>query len=221
MSVEPKRRCGFRKIGGLYLVSDRGALPCDRLPIALERCPTCGHGIKQTRGWTWIDVAALVEGVHPACVDDFPCPLCLAPPDRAGLLWIGEQFYKTPFQFQTEADRLGVCRRITAIPRGFKIGETWICLAHPKAIEIPLRIEMLPANRIWDESIPPRWKAGIFKVWRPQRIEKILPESVRGSVEASELEQQGIVPVFVPDHDPDHRGTVYEDERAANVEPIC
>ena len=57
----------------------------------------------------------------------------------------------------------------------------------------------------------------------PGFLEVVLtgPDVVDIRSEASELEQQGIVPVFVPDHDPDHRGTVYEDERAANVEPIC
>lgn len=51
---------------------------------------------------------------------------------------------------------------------------------------------------------------GIFKVWRPSRIEKILPESQRNSPEIAELEEKGITPVFVPDDDPDHQGTVYD-----------
>jgi hypothetical protein len=200
VSVEPRRGCGFRKIGGLYLVSDGRGVVCDRLPIVLGICPTCGHGVKQTRGFTWVDAAALA-GVHPNCKDDFACPLCMAPHElgRCGLLWIGEKFYKTPDDFDREAASLGVSRRITAIPRGFKVGETWILFAHPKAVQVVGVMEI-------------DYKPGIFKVWRPQRIEKILPESKRGSEEAAALSEKGITAVFVPDNDPDHRGTVYDDE---------
>lgn len=221
MAIEPRRGCGYRKIGGLYLVSGGRGVVCDRLPIPLEVCPTCGHGIKQTRGWTWIDVPALVGGVHPACADDFACPLCMAPHElgRCGLLWIGERFYKTPRDFDREAAALGVSRRISAIPRGFKVGETWILFAHPKAVNRwePLseadRAAAIAQNLMLpDDQTKLCYDPGIFKVWRPERIEKILPESARGSAEAAELVDKGIVPVFVPDDDPDHRGTVYEDE---------
>lgn len=225
MAVEPRRGCGYRKIGGLYLVSGGHGVFCDRLPIPLEICPTCGHGVKQTRGFTWVDAAALVGGVHPACADDFPCPLCMAPRElgRCGLLWIGETFYKTPLDFDREAAALGVSRRISAIPRGFQVGETWIMFAHPKAILPPFSCERCdsPVHRSGKDGqtiecdrvcgwTAPLFRPGIFKVWRPERIEKILPESKRGSEEAAELLEKGIVPVFVPDDDPDHRGTVYE-----------
>jgi len=80
MAVEAKRGCRFRKIGGTYLVSDRGGVICDRLPIPLDICPTCGHGIHASRGWTWVDVAALVgseasadlirRGITPVFVPD-------------------------------------------------------------------------------------------------------------------------------------------------------
>ncbi len=81
MAVERRRGCGYRKVGGLYMVSGGPGRPCDRLPIALTVCPVCSHGWKQTRSWTWVDVAGLVGGVHPACQDDFPCPLCMATGD--------------------------------------------------------------------------------------------------------------------------------------------
>ena len=64
MAVEAKRGCGYRKVGGLYLVSDGLGIPCDRLPITLEVCPCCGAGIKPARGWTWVDVPTLVKGNH-------------------------------------------------------------------------------------------------------------------------------------------------------------
>lgn len=224
MSVEKRRGCGFRKIGGLYLVSDGAGVGCDRLPIALDVCPVCSHGFKQTRGWTWVDVNGLVGGVHRDCQDKFPCPLCMATSEmgKAGLIWIGERFYKTPADFDKESQELGVSRRIKAIPRGFKLGESWVLLAHPKTIRMACSAcmakgfteDMFSAAELCEacEGKGHKWIAGIFKVWCPQRIEKILPESARNSDEVAELQEQGITPVFVPDNDPDHQGTVYDDE---------
>jgi len=236
VAVEAKRGCGYRKIGGLYFVGGGRGVACDRLPIPLDICPTCGHGIKQTRGFTWVDVPKLVGGVHLQCTDDFPCPLCMQPDalGLCGLLWIGERFYKTTYDFDREAAALGVSRRITAIPRGFQVGKTWILFAHPKALPCPFRCERCGGNVLVDKKTErvecarrvvgdreycgwtaPLFRAGIFKVWRPERIEKILPESLIGSAEAHELVERGITPVFVPDDDPDHRGTVYDDEGTA------
>lgn len=238
MAVEAKRGCGYRKIGGLYLVSGPGGMPCDRLPISLDVCPVCSHGFKQARGFTWTDVAGLVGGIHPNCQDEFPCPLCMATGDmgKAGLLWIGEKFYKTPEDFDRESAHLGVSRRIHALPRGFKVGETWILLAHPKTVPMVCTVcggagyaDGVERGFILagEESKTPssakeqckdcngtgRLKApGIFKVWRPSRIEKIVAESSRGSAEVQELLDKGITPVFVPDNDPDHKGTVYDKE---------
>jgi hypothetical protein len=231
MAIEARRGCGYRKVGGLYLVSDGRGVVCDRLPILLEVCPTCGHGIKQALGWTWVDPAAIVGGVHANCADEFACPLCMAPHelgDRAGLLWIGAKFYKYAEAFDREAAELGVSRRISAIPRGFKMGETWILFAHPRAITTPLNcgkcnaltsVHLIKGGLGAVELICPRcgqkepaYRPGIFKVWRPQRIEVILVDSQRGSDLAKEYEAKGITPVFVPDDDPDHRGTVYDDD---------
>ena len=40
---EQRRGCGFRRIGGLYLVCDPGfTLDCDGLPLPLEPCGCCG-----------------------------------------------------------------------------------------------------------------------------------------------------------------------------------
>jgi hypothetical protein len=223
MAVEAKRGCGYRKLGGLYLVSGSGGMPCDRLPISLTVCPVCSHGFKQTRGFTWVDVAGLVGGVHRGCLDQFPCPLCMATSEmgKAGMLWIGEKFYPTPEDFNREGNGLGYSRRIHAIPRNFKLGETWILLAHPIGMTIPCATcehtgivsekdvpSLCPDCRGARNVIIP----AIFKVWKPERIEKILPESMRDSDEHMELEEKGITAVFVPDSDPDHKGSVYDEE---------
>lgn len=195
MSMEPRRLCGFRKVGGTYLMSTDVAQPCDRLPFPLNLCPTCGQGIKMTRAYTWIDVPKLFGGVHDPCVEH--CMFC-AWPERispAGLLWIGEKFYHSIAAFNNEALQLGICRRIKAVPRKFHLGRTWILLAHAKACK--------------DEEGE---KAGIFRTWLPARIEKLFWESDRYSNEVQLTIAQGIIPIFVRDGDRDHEGTVYDEQ---------
>lgn len=224
MAVEAKRGCGYRKIGGLYMVGGGIGVPCDRLPFELTVCSCCGQGIKQARGWTWVDVAKFFNGPHLLPVgigsvappeklwncycNGSKCPLCFHPETlgKAGLLWIGEKFYKTPNQFVKEGVELGFSRRISAVPQRFKIGETWVLLAHGKAVSKAVETHDADGAHFKMELVP-----GIFYVWLPQRIEKILPESLRVTIEHGKLEKRGITAVFVPDDDPDHRGNVHDD----------
>jgi hypothetical protein len=220
MACEAKRGCGYRKVNGIYLVGGGIGVPCDRLPFHLDVCRTCGQGIKQSRGFTWVNVEHLFGGPHYVGTLPFPmklepcdeaktCPLCGRPQEmgRAGLLWIGEQFYKTPQDFIREGIELGFSRRIRTVPRGFQPGETYVLLAHPKACTVEE-----PLSELFPNETVTRQKPGIFYVWLPQRIEKILLESQRDSEEIEDLRKRGITPVFVPDEDLDHQGSVYDKE---------
>jgi hypothetical protein len=146
---------------------------------------------------------------------------------KAGLLWIGEKFYPTPQDFDREGAALGLSRRIAAIPRGFKIGETWILLAHPKTVRKLVTPDEVPTDRTTTEGtlletgVEVAYTPGIFKVWRPSRIEKLFRESDRDSQDVKDATERGITPVFVPDNDKDHQGTVYdkdEEEEATLAE---
>jgi hypothetical protein len=70
MAVESKRGCGYRKVGGLYIVTKPGILTlCDRMPIKLEACKHCEEmgfncGFKPARGWTWVVPEKLLKGDH-------------------------------------------------------------------------------------------------------------------------------------------------------------
>jgi hypothetical protein len=231
MAVEAKRGCGFRKVGGLYLVGSSSGIRCDRLPIALEICRCCGQGIKQTRGFTWVDIAGLVGGDHmvnmtPEELGPVPesgykatarhchchefCPLChnVASMGRGGLLWIGTQFYPTIEAFEAEAGLLGISRRITTVPRGFEIGKTWLLLAHSRGI-------IKPSGDLTAKYVP-----AIFRVWKPERLERIYTESQRGSEAVQADEKRGITPVFFPDNDRDHQGSVYDKEEELPGKPL-
>lgn len=231
MAVEARRGCGYRKVGGTYLVGAGAGVPCDRLPIPLTVCPTCSHGFKQARGWTWIDVNALVDGVHRNCADSFPCPLCMATSEmgRAGLLWIGERFYKTPADFIHEALTLGISRRIAAVPRDFKVGVTWVLLAHPKAVTCSQCAGAgLDPAAAWDsrhrsgsygspaacEKCNGAGKTpGIFRVFRPHAVEYIITQTQsKDPAFMADLQRKGLTPVTVPDNDRDHQGNVYDDD---------
>lgn len=203
MAVEPRRGCGYRKVGGLYLVGGGAGAPCCKLPILLDVCPCCGGGIKQSRGWTWIDPRPFLK---KACEWTGICPA--ADPaklgEKVGLIWIGEGFYPTADSFIEEANKLGISRRIKAVPRGFKLGEHWVFLAHPKIGELPSGT---------DE--PPLPVGGIFRIFKPTRIEKIVTESQAADAdEMAKLEKAGITPFVVPDNDKDHQGSVYDREPA-------
>ena len=51
MAVEAKRGCGFRKVGGLYLVGGGFGIPCDRLPIRAGYLPLLRRG---NQAVTWV-----------------------------------------------------------------------------------------------------------------------------------------------------------------------
>jgi hypothetical protein len=226
MAVEAKRGCGYRKVGGLYLVGGTDGIACDRLPIAIEICRCCGQGIKQSRGWSWIDIAGLVGGDHKNLVQsnseltgpittEFPCrcgggvcPLChnVAAMGRGGLIWVGTQFYPTIEAFEAEARAQGISRRIAAIPRGFKLGDV-VLFAHPRGV-------LQSTGELTGKYVP-----AIFRVWRPTRLERIFDESKRGSDEVAASEKRGETPVFVPDNDADHHGSVYSKPEPKATEP--
>lgn len=221
MSVEPRRGCGFRKVGGLYLVGPKLERGCGKLPLELHVCPTCHGGIKQTRGWTWIDPAPILNAAQCAipgsCADCVLAhPWALGP--KAGLLWVGEKFYPEPHDFLAEAGAMGISRRIPKLPRGFELGQHYVLIAHPKAIVRAPRTAEEEAEAaenaahpgasidLRPESYGPRViRKGIISVFKPTAIEKIVTESQSRDAEAmAELADKGISPVVVPDDDTDH-----------------
>jgi len=108
---------------------------------------------------------------------------------KAGLIWIGEQFYKTPQDFLQEAREQGISRRISTVPKGFEPGKTWVLLAHRKGIA--------PADT---PDAPGDYSRGhipaIFAMFKPQAIEYV----VKGDETQEELERiikRGLTPVRV------------------------
>lgn len=201
MSVERERGCGFRKLHGLYLVGGKGlGMECKQLPQNLKACPVCGEGIHQSRGFTWV----IPKLLFPSAQECY-CPLTLAGKCpfqfdiKQGLLWTGERFY-TPESFVKEALEMGISKRISTVPKGFKVGEDWVFLAHPKAgrekQEGTDNIKQVPA---------------VFYAFKPERIEKMVSEEeFKNEEEMKKLRERGITPVPLPASDADHQGSVYD-----------
>lgn len=225
MAVEKRRGCGYRKVGGLYLVCDGLSAPCDRLPFPLHVCPTCGNGYKQHLGWQWVNGFNIFGGPHKyvECIDrKLLCVICMETEKLkyAGMLWCGGRFYKHPEDFTREAKEMGVSRRIGAIPHGFKLGETWVLMAHPKAIYQPETISV--DEFIETEGAAPiktGYTPGIFTAFKPTAVEKIITdedaedsEFMKDFTAYSKKVGVPIKPVIVPHNDQDHQGKVYDDE---------
>jgi len=180
VSHEAARGCGFRKPGGLYLVARGPGRPCGKLPLPLEICPTCGAGIKPTRGWTWVNSTALAATVAcrlPEC--DGLCPMARGV-GRAGLLWIGEKFYPRPADWLDEAQRMGVSRRIATVPRDFELGKTWVLAAHRKGLRCP------------DGSFTP----AVFRVFQPTAVQVVV-SGEESDEQIERLLERGLQPVKV------------------------
>jgi hypothetical protein len=179
----------------MYLVCDGEGRACGRFPLALAVCPVCSGGIKQSRGWTWIEPAELFAG-QPCVAEPHICGFCpLLDLDlgRSGLLWVGAMHYKTPAHFDLESAALGVSRRISAIPKDFVLGETWVFLAHPNVI---------PGQNDEGEQV---LLPGAFKLFKPSAIEQIVTETQADDKdEMAKLTERGITAVVVPDDDKDH-----------------
>jgi len=172
--VEAIRGCGYRKPGGMYLVSGGLSARCARLPIKLTICPCCGAGIKFSRGFTWIGKELILE--HQ-CEGRTACKYSMCSlnekriPDKVGLMWIGEKYY-TPSSFRKEALRLGVSKRIGGIPKDLVVGETVILLAHRKG-----HVKYVDGE--------PEFTPAIIMAFTPTAIEYV----VKGDETAEELDR--------------------------------
>ena len=198
MAVEARRGCGYRKVGGLYLVGQGLTVPCDRLPLPIEPCPVCGEQPRFSRGIARIDPLKL-WGEHQNCTDPTVCPVC-HPAHKAWLMWVGKEY--TPESFIAEARAMGVSKRVHQVPKDLVIGEDWVWLAYLHLIPGKGQFRLLGGQ---DGKRPRDMGPGIFYVFKPTHLEKIVTESQAQDQEAMDkLKEQGITPVVVPDDDPDH-----------------
>lgn len=245
MAVEAARGCGFRKAGGLYLVTGGLGEPCERLPLPLDRCPTCGMGVEQTRSFQWIRPGIVFENpkIKPcASSSDEPsrgtsyfhghCPRCaictpalleahFEPSDELGLTWVGQKFYGSPDEWTKEAVRMGVSKRIASIPKGLVVGKTLVMVAHPCAIATKKEVPAAEGELLGKEEVT--YSPGIFHAFVPKRVELVVTPSMEAEDWVKELvEKQGVTLVRVPEDDPDHAPKMpKKSARRASIERLA
>lgn len=182
--VPGERRCGPRVPGGLYLVSLYLSEPCPILPYPVGSCSACGHGIHPARGWTWIEPRD-VWGPEPhgrSPEHALRCPLGGGMPEgRHGLIWVGARHYPETADFFAEAERIGVSRRVKAVPRGFELGTTWVYLGHKNAVRAGVETET---------RVP-----GLITAFKPEAVEYII-RGTETDEELAALRRRGLTPVL-------------------------
>lgn len=259
MAVEAARACGYRKVGGLYLVGHGAAVECDRLPLPLDECPACGRVAEQNRSHEWLGPEYFANHARPLPVADYvtpegvrflkarglvamlhrtaPCrdqanaselrraygdhpgrhdPICERGTYRRLLLWVGRAFY-SPESFTKEATEMGISRRLTQIPKGLVLGETWVLLAHPEACYEPLSWAFRWLFGDGEVARAP----GVFHAFRPERLELVLKQSDATPERIAKEAARGVTVVAVPDDDKDHRGTVWKKEADEAAPPLA
>lgn len=167
--------------------------PCGRMPIPLTTCPCCGRGIRPSRGWTWVEPNELLRATEDEkCKTPSLCRKCPIGEGIegmlegvAGLLWIGAKHYPTPEAFIKETHTMGISRRLNTVPRDFVLGETWVLLAHRRAIHAPLEI-----------GSEPEWTPGIFQIFKPTSLEIVCDGSESEDIIES-YKNRGLTPVIV------------------------
>lgn len=183
--VESERGCGWRQVGGVYLVCDGFGYVCDALPLPLDPCHCCGFEVGHARSMQPIRanyLASLMIDHH--CKEDHDlCPLCYFgqpyqdavamtpeerdkcgvpnPPDVFYLMFVSKGFY-TPESFMQESEKQGISKRVAAnsLPAGFQIGKDWVFLAHGETLF------MVDGAKVR--------KTGIFYAFKPTRLELLL-----------------------------------------------
>lgn len=185
---EGRRGCGIRnRAGRMYLCFDGGTRGCGKMPIPLTTCPCCGNGFRYSRAPIWIEQPErLWENLSCASDSCKSCPLSTAyETGPALLMWVGETFYRTAGDFNKEAFSMGISRYIQHVPRRFKLGKTWVLLAHQKSQDI---------GGVFDTK--PHWVSGIFGMFKPQRIEIMVTGDEPDSVIDNYIER-GLTPVLI------------------------
>jgi len=217
---EAQRGCGYRKIGGLYLMCDPGlTLNCDGLPMPMNQCDCCGFAPPFSRNLQKLNpkyvFIAHREHQDPLieCTCPDSCPICFPEmpaeiSERAleqygaiksekamkyfGLMFVGKRDYSCR-TFIQEAELMGISKRIPMIPSWLTLGETWILLAHNEVPKVSL--EEIKSNEMHMKE-PQKFRA-VFYAFKPQRIEMPVWKDQISAEEIILLEKKGVTPVLL------------------------
>lgn len=119
------------------------------------------------------------------------------PPEKCGLLWIGQVYYKNPSDWTNEARLLGVSRRISTVPKGFEVGKTLVLVAHQNFSEKACECTVGVVDATPDPKCGKCHGTGkvnlaaVFHAFTPTRIEYVL-KGTETEEELDRLEKRGL-----------------------------
>lgn len=185
-----KRKCGERKPGGFYLV---GGIPVGDngwLPRAV-RC-ACGiQFIKPSRNVQTVVPYDVFPELRPESKDPRKFH-SFKPLEKVWVITLDADHYKTPGDWLEEAENQGISRRLKEIPRGFKIGESWVFIMHGKVFKREVVID----EGLLTEETKTVNEPGIICVFRPRAIEYVV-HGTETNEELIALAERGVTPVKV------------------------
>jgi len=220
MPSEPRRGCGYRHVGSLYLCGSGMSVTCDGLPLVLKPCHCCGFEAPFTRNLMRIKKDFVKMLIFPHVYKDgiiecrcyARCPICYPDTNRLehyGLMWVGERHY-TPSSFVKEAVKMGVSKKIPDIPTWLEMGKTWVLLAHKK-------VELITFEDSGLRIKEPEYKPAIFYAFRPQRIEMPIWKSQATLEYVKELAEKGITPIVINDGDLVHASNKKNNQKRLEI----
>lgn len=172
---ERLRGCGWREVNKLYLTGEPEALTCSCLPSPTSAPFSLGVQWRSL-GEIFPDGAACKSG-------------CLRGPvraaERAMLMWVGAENY-SPEEFVSEAERMGISKKIPGVPADFRPGQL-VLLAHRHAMPTDVG-----------------GGAGVFYAFRAARIEMLVEEARVEEDWVTDLRARGVQVLVVGDRDPLH-----------------
>jgi hypothetical protein len=123
--IEKKRLNGYRQPGELYLVGKMAGFQCCKIPIELSDTDIPKKGIVPVPSSF---IAGMCTGPIEHCVDQ------RMQGTTAGMMWVHDKNYPSAAHFFQECRTRPVEMHIRKLHCGIKPGESWILLAHRKAI---------------------------------------------------------------------------------------
>lgn len=185
-----ERACGKRIPGGLYFV---GGIPEDDMNGWLPRRLRCGCGIP------FLKFSRNVQKIEP---HDFFPELRPESEDRrkfasfedgevAWVVSIGAKNYPTVESYIAEAKEQGISRYVKEMPRGFKVGESWVFLLHPNTFD--RKVVVGEGENAKEKTVK---EPGIIAVFKPKALQYVCKGN-ESEAFLKELIEKGVTPVNV------------------------
>lgn len=201
-----KRKCGERKPGGFYFV---GGPPQPDPYGWLFRAVKCSCGIqfmKPSRNVQHCLPYDVFPELRPESKDSRKF-YSFKPLEKAWVVTVDADNYKTPQDWLDEAEVQGISRRINDIPRGFKVGESWVLVMHAKVFDREVTID----EGMLTETTKTIKEPGIIAYFRPRAIQYVCKGN-ETKEELLALAERGVTPVIV-----ETSNSAHEDQ---DLEPI-